>query len=182
MRLPLVKLGALKSDVDFWPRPKSSKRETFGISLGHCSAFAYSLLRNCPAREAQLRGEEHVPPSGRWCPRVYFSVGSHSWQRPLCPCGRRGMHSLEVISGCPKGGTQGTGRFWASCICKTPGNSHLGLQSVRAEEHHARWELAGKGKRRLQSSSSAELTLLCFPSFPFDIKQAEWMKGRCRRN
>lgn len=40
----------------------------------------------------------------------------------------------------------------------------------------------GQGKRRFQSTISVELTLLFFPPFSFDIKQAEWMKGRCRHN
>lgn len=80
---------------------------------------------------------------------------------------------------------QGNGRFWVSCIEKTPGNSHLSLQPDRAEEHHAQWELTGRGtpgKRRLQSTSSAKLTLLFFPPLSFDIKQTEWVNGRCRHN
>lgn len=87
--------------------------------------------------------------------------------------------------GTPKAGTRGTGRFWTFCISKTPGNSCLGFQSVGAEEHHAQRELArrdGQGKRRLQSTSSAKVTLLFFPPFSFDIKQAECTKGRCRHN
>lgn len=110
-----------------------------------------------------------------WAPTAGRLLYPHGWRR---------LRSLEAIHACPKAGTQGTGRFGASCIGKNTWKQ-LSLQSVRTEEHPAWWELAGRGrqgKRRLWSTSSAKLTLLFFPPFSFDIKQIEWMKGRCRHN
>lgn len=131
-----------------------------------CSALTWSFLRNYSTGEAQPRGEEHVPlshPKGTCHASV--SVGSHSAGRD------------------PSAKSNET--FWDLCIDETPGNSHLSLQSDRAEEHHAWWELTGRGrpgKRRLWSTSSAKLTLLFFPPLSFDIKQIEWENGRYRHN
>lgn len=84
------------------------------------------------------------------------------WQRPLC----RGQWKVLGLL-----------HWWNTW--KQPSQS-----AVRAEEHHAWWELTGRGrpgKRRLQSTSSAKLTLF-FPPLSFDIKQIEWENGRCRHN